>query len=114
MSGKGNQSVEGVRTLLNLAKPRAWQPWQAYSDLVYPELKGEIDAGFAAHLKRWNEENPEGEKNGQKKPIRFVFMNEFLKARYEAESDEMKAKVEEHRKKMHEVGPDEVNRQYQM
>ena len=81
---------------------------------MYPELKGEIDAGFAAHLKRWNEENPEGEKNGQKKLIRFVFMNEFLKARYEAESDEMKAKVEEHRKKMHEVGPDEVNRQYQM
>jgi hypothetical protein len=81
---------------------------------VYPQLKPEIDAGYAALLKSWNKENPEGEKNRQKKPIRFVFMNEFLRERYQAETDEMKAKVEEHRKKMHEVGPDEVNRQYQM
>ena len=114
MSGKGDQSVDGVRTLLNLAKPHAWHLWQVYADLVYLELKAKIDAGFAVLLKRWNEENPEGEKNRQKKPICFVFMNKFLRERYEAKSDEMKAKVEEHRKKMLEVGPDEVNHQYQM
>ena len=114
MLGKGDQSIDGVRTLLNLAKPRDWHPWQAYADLVYPDLKAEIDAGYAVLLKKWNEENPEGEKNGEKKPIQFAFMNEFLRERYEAKSNEMKAKVEEHRKKMREVGPDEVNCQYQM
>jgi len=92
--GKGDKSIGGVHTLLNLAKPCAWQPWQAYTDLVYLELKAEIDAGYAVLLKKWNEENPEGGKNGEKKPIQFAFMNEFLRERYEARSDEMKAKVE--------------------
>lgn len=81
---------------------------------MYPELKATIDAGYAARLEGWKKENPNGEKNGEKKPTRFAFMNELLRERYEAESDEMKAKVEEHRKKILEVGPDEVNRQYQM
>jgi len=114
LSGKGDQSINGVHTLLNLAKPHAWQLWQAYADLVYLELKAKIDAGYAVLLKKWSEEHPEGEKNGEKKPTQFSFMNEFLREKYEAESDEMKAKVEEHQKKMNEVGPDEVNRQYQM
>ena len=73
-----------------------------------------IDAGYAGHLKGWKKENPNGEKNGEKKPTRFAFMNKLLRERYEAKSDEMKAKVEEHRKKILAVGPDEVNRQYQM
>lgn len=77
-------------------------------------MKAEIDAGYAVHLKRWNEENPDGQKNGQKKPTLFAFRNNVLMKRYKAKSEEMKAKVEEHRKGLSEPGPDEVNRQYQM
>lgn len=81
---------------------------------MYKDLKPEIDAGYAAVLEKWNSENNETEKTGEKKPVRFTFQNAFLMARYLAESDEMKAKVEEHRMKMLEVGSDEVNRLHQM
>jgi hypothetical protein len=95
---------------LNLTKPRAWKPWQAYADLMYNELKPEIETGYADLLKKWEMEHADG----VKKPVRFTFQNAFLKARLEAESDKMKAKVEEHRSKTLEVAPDELNRQYQM
>jgi hypothetical protein len=98
------------RTLLNLTKPRVWQPWQAYADLKYNELKPEIEAGYAVLLEKWKE----GHADGEKKPVRFAYQNSFLKARLEAESDEMKTKVEEHRTKIVQISPDELNRQYQM
>ena len=102
------------RTLLNLTKQRVWQPWQAYAHLKYQDMKAEIDEGYTAALKKWEAENNESKKSGEKKPIRFTFQNAFLKARYEAESEEMKATIEEYRQKMMEVGPDELNRQRQM
>ena len=95
---------------MNLTKPRAWQPWQAYADLKYNELKPEIEKGYADLLKKWEVEHADG----KKKPARFTFQNAFLKAKLNAESDEMKAIVEEHRLKTLEVAPDELNRQYQM
>ena len=96
--------------MLNLNRQRAWQPWQAYSDLKYKDWKSEIEAQFDVLVKKWDEGHVEGEKQ----PLRFTFQNAFLKEKLEGESDEMKARVEEHRLKMAEVPPDEVNRQYQM
>lgn len=104
----------GLRAVLNLTKPRAWQPWQAYADLAYKTLKPDIDQGYEDILKKWISEHPEGEKDGEKKPNRFAYMNAFLRTKLEAESEEMKEKVEAHRLKMVEIAPDELNRQYQL
>jgi hypothetical protein len=114
LSGKGKatgySNSAGARTLLNLTKTRVWQPWQAYADLTYEDVKHEIDAGYEAAVTKWEE----AEKVGEKRPNRFTFQNAFLKTRYEGETEEMKAKVEEHRLKKLDVGPDEVNCQYQV
>jgi hypothetical protein len=81
---------------------------------MYKTLKSEIDRGYTDLLQKWNSEHSEGEKDGEKKPNRFAYMNSFLKERFEREDDEMKEKVEAHRLKMLEIAPDEVNRQYQV
>jgi hypothetical protein len=77
---------------------------------MYENVKHEIDAGYDAAVKEWEE----AEKIGEKKPNRFSFQNAFLKRRYEGETEEMKKKVEEHRLQKLDVGPDEANRQHQM
>ncbi|KIJ91103.1 hypothetical protein K443DRAFT_126330 [Laccaria amethystina LaAM-08-1] len=115
MSGSVDQKSDiGLRAVLNLTKTRAWQPWQAYADLMYKTLKPDIDRGYADLLEKWISEHPEGETEGEKKPNRFAYMNAFLKEKFEAESEEMREEVEAHRLKMVEIAPDEVNRQYQI
>jgi len=81
---------------------------------MYKDFKSEIDAGYAAMLEAWNVENRDGPKDGQKKPSRFAYQNTFLREKYDAESEEMKARVEEYRAKTLDVAPNEVNRQYQL
>jgi hypothetical protein len=93
-----------------LHKRRVWQPWQAYHNLTYEtKWKAEIDEKWQVFRTSWQNENP-----GQ--PLiktRFEFMNAFIKEKFETETPEMKAQVEEHRHKMNTKAPDEVNDLFQ-
>ena len=53
-----------------------------------------IDEEWNAYEKHWKAENP----NTSIPKNRFTFMNNFIKAKYAEETDEVKDEVREHRK----------------
>lgn len=92
---RGASSGTGKRGVLKLrSKTKLLQPWQAYQSLYYKtKLRPLVDAawgtykaGFAAGTK------PE--------KSRFAFMNDMVQDLYEAETAEVREKVEEHRLKL--------------
>jgi len=86
------------------------QPWQAYHGLTYEnKWKEEINQSWEEYTTIWAKENP-----GQ--PLiktRFEFMNAFVKEKFEAETPEMKERVEEYRREMIAKSPTENNRAFQ-
>jgi len=105
---KGKLKTTGV---LRLNKRRLLQPSQAYHVLTYEsKWKTEIDREWQAYTTSWAKEHP-GE---VLKKTRFEFMNTFIKAKYDAETPEMKVKVEEYRQSISAQAPDEINRGFQM
>jgi len=88
-----------------------WQPVQAYHDLTYEEIwKPIIDVEWDYHLKIWKADN-QGQVPDKKN--RFVFMNNFMRDRYNEEDEEMKQRVEEHRQaNSRDTSPDDNNDAY--
>lgn len=84
--------------------PRKLQPWQAYHALTYhSHWKPHVDAAWAEYTKAWALEHPD-EKPGKG---RFQIMVEFMKTKFNEETDEMKARCEEYRnpEKREELNP---------
>lgn len=86
----------GILKIKQKTQPRMLQPWQAYQALTYESRwKTEIEAAWLAYKNTWLTEHP-----GEKCPKnRFQIMNEFLKEKFEKETDEVKKECEEYRKK---------------
>lgn len=79
-------------------------PWQAYQALTYEsQWKSEIDKEWKDYKTLWESEHP-----GENPPKgRFAIMNEFLKEKYENESDEMKDRCEKYRRSRKEESPED-------
>lgn len=95
--------------VLKYHKRRPLQPWQVYHSLTYESTwKKVIDEEWGEYTRTWLKEHP-GE------PLiktRFEFMNTFIKEKYEGETQEMKEKVDDHRRKLLETSGN-VNQDYQ-
>ena len=86
------------------------QPCQAYHTLTYEsQWKAEIDREWDALNVAWTKEHP----GIPLKKTQFEFMNSFIREKYEAESPEMKQRVEEFRCKLAEKPLDDANRDFQ-
>lgn len=101
---------QGLKGAITLKKRRLWQPVQAYHDLTYEQIwKPIIDVEWEYHLKNQNADNQGQVLNKN----RFVFMNQFMRDRYNEEDEEMKQRVEEHRQaKSRDTSPDDKNDAY--
>lgn len=86
------------------------QPWQAYHALTYEsKWKAVID-------QKWEEYNIEWAKEQPEQPLvktQFEFMNAFIKEKYEAESDDTKERVEQHRQDVATKPLDNTNKAFQ-
>lgn len=73
--------------------------WQAYQALTYEsQWKMEVDRVWKDYKNEWESDHP-----GEDPPKgRFAIMNEFLREKYQNESEEMKARCEEYRKALKE------------
>jgi hypothetical protein len=85
----------GILKIERKPQPRILQPWQAYQALTYESRwKPEVDAAWSTYKNVWLTEHPE-----EKPPkIRFQIMIEFIKEKFEKETDEVKSQCEEYRK----------------
>ena len=83
------------------------QPWQAYHALTYEtRWKSDVNTVWSNYKSNWAAENPK-----EKPPKnRFQIMIEFMKEKFEAETEEMKTRCEEYRvARQHEAeSPDPV------
>jgi len=87
---------ERSTSILNLRKRRMLQPCQAYHVLTYEsKWKVEINHKWEAFNVAWAKDHP-GEPI---KKTRFEFMNNFIREKYQAETPEMKQRVEDFRSK---------------
>ncbi|KAF5338744.1 hypothetical protein D9611_013319 [Ephemerocybe angulata] len=78
--------------VLDLTQRKLLQPWQAYMKLEYEStLRPILDNAWAEYVKSCDNEVP--------KKKDFAFKNEMVKELYKKESAEVKARVEEYRKK---------------
>jgi hypothetical protein len=77
-------------------------PWQAYQALTYEsQWKGEVDNKWKEYKIQWESEHP-----GEDPPKgRFAIMVEFMKEKYQNESDEMKEHCEKYRRSRKEENP---------
>ena len=85
----------GSLTILKIkqkTQPRMLQPWQA---LTYKsKWKTEVDVAWSTYKSMWTTEHPE-----EKLPkSRFQIMIEFIKEKFEQESDEVKKQCEDYRR----------------
>ena len=88
----------GSLTILKIkqkTQPRMLQPWQAYQALTYEsKWKTEVDAAWSMYKSTWTTEHPE-----EKLPkSQFQIMIEFIKEKFEQESDEVKKQCEDYRR----------------
>jgi hypothetical protein len=92
---RGSSSGTGNRGILKLGpSAKNMQPWQAYlNKFQNTKLKGKIDNAWQEYLS----EVPEGKKP---KKTKFEIRNKLAQKLYAAETDVVKAEVEEHRKTM--------------
>lgn len=87
----------GVLKVKLKAQPRKLQPWQAYHALTYEsQWKTEVNAAWMAYKNTWMAEHPAEEKPPKN---RFQIMIEFMKEKFEMETDEMKNRCKEFRMK---------------
>jgi hypothetical protein len=84
-----SQAILKIKT-----KPKMLQPWQAYEALTYEnQWKQNVDKAWDDYVATWNAEHPD-EKPGKR---RLIFLMEFMKEKLDAETDEMKKRVEDYR-----------------
>lgn len=91
---KEGASTVGSNGTLKLKRKRKQQAWQAYHAMTYEsQWKAVIDVEWSQYVKDWTLANPDT-------PLpmtRFAFMNNFMRAKFAAETDEVKAEVERYR-----------------
>ena len=76
------------------ARPKMLQGWQAYHALTYEsQWKPQVDKEWAKYKLEWESQNP------SEKPLknRFTIMVEFMKDKFQNETEEMKLRCEEFR-----------------
>jgi hypothetical protein len=91
-----NGGIGGARgaVLKIKSKPKMLQSWQAYHALTYESIwKLHVDKEWEKYKAEWEVENP-NEKPPKK---RLQIMVEFMKGKFDNESEEMKARCEEYR-----------------
>ena len=77
-------------------KPRMLHAWQAYHAITYEkQWKGEVDKVWAQYKAQWVSEHTDTKKPEK---TRFQIMCEFMKEKYEEQTEEMKERCEEYRK----------------
>lgn len=76
------------------AKPKMLQAWQAYHALTYEKKwKPFVDEAWEAYKTEWVSENPT-----EKPPKnRFQIMVEFMREKFNDETEDMKSRCEEYR-----------------
>jgi hypothetical protein len=79
-------------------QPRMLQPWQAYHALTYEtRWKSDVNIAWSNYKDNWAAEHPK-----EKLPKnRFQIMIEFMKQKFEAETEEVKTQCEEYRVARH-------------
>ena len=82
------------------------QPWQAYQALMYEkQWKAEVDEEWEKYKQEWASDHPDEE------PMKswFQIIIEFMKVKYEGETEDMKDHCEEYRKTLMEESEVLVN-----
>ena len=85
-------------------RPRILQAWQAYHALTYQSRwKPQVDTAWSEYKEAWTIEHP----NEKPEKGRFQIMVEFIKQKFNEETEEMKRECEEYRKpeKREELSP---------
>jgi hypothetical protein len=91
-----SRAVNGTHDILKVnpaPRPKKLQAWQAYHALTYrSQWKPHVDTAWSEYQKAWKAEHSteKPEKN------RFQIMVEFMKEKYNEETEEMKKKCEEY------------------
>ena len=87
-------SSTGTRATLKLGvNTKLLVGWQAYQHLYYESFKAEIDEAYKSYVETC-------QASEQKPKTAFEFRNEACQKRYAAETEAVKAEVEEYRKKL--------------
>jgi hypothetical protein len=74
-------------------KPKMLQGWQAYQALTYGQKwKTHVDKEWKIYKTEWEEEHP----NEKPPKMRLQIMTEFIKEKYQNETDEMKKRCEQY------------------
>lgn len=91
---RGESGTSSSTGTLKLKKKRKLQAWQAYHALTYEsKWKPIINSEYTQYVMDWTSTGPE-----HLSPMsRFAFMNNFMREKYAAETDIVKAEVEEYR-----------------
>ena len=90
------RAVSGTHDILNVntaPRPKKLQPWQAYHALTYrSQWKSHVDTAWSEYQKSWTAEHP----TEKPEKSRFQIMVEFMREKYNEETEEMKKKCEEY------------------
>ena len=111
MSGSGFITIKdmllqaGGGLLKVVPQPKMLHAWQAYQALTYEsQCKTEVDKEWKEYKIQWESEHP-----GEDPPKgRFAIMNEFLREKYQNESDEMKERCKEYRRSLKQETPNKA------
>ena len=91
-----SRAVNGTHDVLKVIlppRPKKLQPWQAYHALTYQDQwKTHIDTAWSEYPKAWKAEHT----TEKPEKTRFQIMVEFMKQKYNEETEEMKKKCEEY------------------
>jgi hypothetical protein len=83
-------------------KQKMLHAWQAYQALTYEkQWKGVVDKEWEQYKTQWESDHP----NEKPEKTRFQIMCEFMKAKYETETAEMKQRCEEYRQSLKDESP---------
>jgi hypothetical protein len=89
-----NAMARGVLNVKPKGQPKKLQLWQAYQALTYEsKWKPDVDMAWSEYKNAWTSKHPD-----EKPPKnRFQIMIEFMKQKFEMESEDMKIRCEEYR-----------------
>jgi hypothetical protein len=91
-------SSNGVLSIKPKPQTRKLHLWQAYQALTYESRwKPDVDAAWSDYKNEWMAEHP----NEKPQKNRFQIMIEFMKEKFEGETEEMKRQCEEYREARH-------------
>jgi hypothetical protein len=84
-----NAGARGVLNIKPKGQPKKLQPWQAYHALTYESRwKDDVCTAWSDYKKEWVAEHP----NETPPKTRFQIMIEFMKEKFEKETEDMKTR----------------------